>query len=353
MKAPDFWWRPPGLAAALLGPAALAYGAAAAARMKLLGVDPGMPVVCIGNVTVGGSGKTPTALAVAALLRGMGRTPAFLLRGYRGRLPGPIRVDPGAHRYDEVGDEALLLARHGATIVARDRPAGARLCRALGADVVVMDDGLQNPSLRKTLSVAVFDGGCGIGNGRVLPAGPLRGPLHAQWPRIDAGLVVGDGEPGHAIARTLSDRGMPALRARLEPDAATRDGLRGRRVLAFAGIGRPSKFFATLAECGAEIVERRAFPDHHSYSAAEGSALADAADALSAILVTTEKDAVRLAPLVGAEPRLAALATLPVTLVFATPDDIIRLLSQALAARQPGPLGNGLSSRRRTASGEA
>jgi tetraacyldisaccharide 4'-kinase len=263
VKAPDFWWRPPGLAASLLGPAALAYGAVAAARMKRRGADPGIPVICIGNVTVGGSGKTPTALAVATLLRKMGRTPAFLLRGYGGRVPGPVRVDPNAHRYDEVGDEALLLARREPTIVVRDRPGGAALCRAVGADVIVMDDGLQNPSLAKTFSVAVFDGARGFGNGLVLPAGPLRAPLRAQWPLIHCGLVIGDGAPGREVARTISERGIPFLRAGLEPDPATRDRLRGRRILAFAGIGRPSKFFDTLIECGAEIVASRAFPDHH------------------------------------------------------------------------------------------
>jgi tetraacyldisaccharide 4'-kinase len=311
MRAPAFWWRPhPSPTARLLQAPAALYGAVAARRMRQPGIQAPRPVICIGNFTVGGSGKTPVALAVAALLAEAGERPFFLTRGYGGRLAGPVRVDPAVHTPNDVGDEPLLLARAYPTVVARDRPAGARLCAQDGAGVIIMDDGLQNPSLIKDLAVAVIDGAVGVGNGLCLPAGPLRAPLAAQWPHVHAALVVGDGAPGAAFAREAEQRGKSVFGAHLAPDPAAAARLRGRRVLAFAGIGRPDKFFATLEGCGATLVRAQPFPDHHCYRAGEIRALLTEADAKGLDVVTTEKDFVRIG-----EPFSSTIQTLPVQLV--------------------------------------
>ncbi|OAS22457.1 tetraacyldisaccharide 4'-kinase [Methylobacterium platani] len=319
-RAPGFWWHEaPTPAARLLAPLGAVYGALAARRMAKAGARAPCPVVCIGNFTLGGAGKTPTALAVAALLRDLGRQPAFLSRGYGGRLAGPVRVDPARHGAGDVGDEPLLLARSGAAIVARDRAAGALACVEAGADVVVMDDGLQNPGLAKDLALAVIDGAVGLGNGRVFPAGPLRAPEAAQWPHVHAVLAIGDGAPGDRVLAAARARGVPALRGRLVPDPAAADALRGRPVLAFAGIGRPDKFFATLRDLGADPRETRAFPDHHAFTAAEAGHLAAEAARRGLLLVTTEKDRVRL-------PAAMPVATLPVVLELDEPERLAALL---------------------------
>lgn len=309
MRPPAFWAGPPGHPAARwLAPLGALYGRHTATRMDRPGAAAPCPVLCVGNFTLGGAGKTPTALALAALLRDLGAKPAFLTRGYGGRLAGPVRVDPARQSVAETGDEARLLARAAPTILARDRPAGAALCHRDGADVIVMDDGLQNPSLAKTLSLAVVDAGAGLGNGLPFPAGPLRVPLARQWPHIHGLVLIGDGPRGAPVAEDAGARGLPVHRARLVPGA----DLTGRRVLAFAGIGRPEKFFASLEEAGATLAGRRTFPDHHPYAAADEAALAAEAARLGAALITTEKDHVRLSP------RFAdRVATLPVTLVFA------------------------------------
>ena len=293
MRPPGFWSRPPSHPLArLLAPIGALYGRLTAARMDRPGQPAGCPVICVGNLTLGGAGKTPTALALAAMLREAGFKPAFLSRGYGGRETGPLVVDPARHDASQVGDEPLLLAAQALTIIARDRPAGAALCRAQGADVVVMDDGLQNPSLAKDFSLAVVDAGAGIGNGLTFPAGPLRVPLARQWKHVHALVLIGDGAPGEALASEAESRGLPVHRARLEPERP--EDFAGSRVLAFAGIGRPEKFFATLREVGADLVETRAFPDHHPFAEADLKGLAETARRLRARLVTTQKDSVRL-----------------------------------------------------------
>lgn len=323
MRPPAFWSATPGHPAArLFAPLGRVYGALTAARMDRAGAVPPCPVLCVGNFTLGGAGKTPTALALARLLRELGHRPAFLSRGYGGRLPGPLAVDPTRHDAAEVGDEPLLLAAHATTIVARDRPAGARLCAASGADAIVMDDGLQNPSLAKTLALAVVDAGAGLGNGLPFPAGPLRAPLDRQWPHVAGLVLVGDGAPGAAVAAAAEARGLPVHRARLVPEAEA--DLAGRRVVAFAGIGRPEKFFETLREGGALVAAERAFPDHHPFRPAELAELASLAAREGAGLVTTEKDAARL----PAEWR-ARVAVLRVGLVFADEAGIRRQLAAA------------------------
>ena len=309
MRPPDFWARSPRHPLALLlAPAGAAYGQLTAARMDRDGHRAPCPVLCIGNFTLGGAGKTPTALRIADILAELGARPAFLTRGYGGRFKGPIVVDPARHTAEEVGDEPLLLARKALTVVAQDRIAGAELCLKSGADVIVMDDGLQNPHLHKDLALAVVDAGFGVGNARTFPAGPLRVPLRRQWRHVGGLVLIGEGAPGEAIAREAEKRGLPVHRARLGPLACD---FAGKAVLAFAGIGRPEKFFATLRETGADLVETRSFPDHHPYSASDLATLETAARKLGAMLVTTEKDRVRL-PL---EAR-STIASLQVGLVF-------------------------------------
>jgi tetraacyldisaccharide 4'-kinase len=323
MRAPIFWDGPSAHPLArLLGPLGALYGRHTAARMDRAGARGPCPVLCVGNFTLGGAGKTPTAIALAALLRELGARPAFLTRGYGGRLSGPVPVDPDRHGADEAGDEALLLARAGPTVLSRDRPAGARLCAEQGADIVVMDDGLQNPSLAKDLAFAVLDAGAGIGNGRTFPAGPLRAPLARQWRHVHGLVLVGDGPKAEPVAEAARARGLPVHRARLVPGG----DFSQRRVLAFAGIGRPEKFFASLREAGAEIVASRAFPDHHSYTTRDTDRLAVEARSLGADLVTTAKDHVRLA-----RPFAERVGVLPVRLDFADPAALRTQLGAVLA----------------------
>ena len=329
MREPGFWWRRPGLVSSLLAPLGLAYGSIAARRMNKRGALAGIPIICVGNFTLGGTGKTPTALTLIALLRDLGATPFVLTRGYGGATEGPHRVDADEDSAAQVGDEALLLARAAPTVVARDRVLGAAFAKAMGASVVVMDDGLQNPSLAKTLTIAVVDGRRGIGNGEVFPAGPLRAPLTAQMARCDALLVVGDGEGARSVVSRAGAR--PVLHGRLVPDAAAVTALRQRPVLAFAGIGDPDKFFATVEACGIEIARRRAFADHHRFNAEEAAELVMAAEHDALALLTTAKDHARMT----GDPALAALAAkahvLPVTMVVEEKDKLRELLVRALA----------------------
>ncbi len=335
-RAPAFWAVPGSLPGALLSPIGAVIGAVTVRRMGEPGEAVGLPVICIGNPTVGGTGKTPSAIALIATLKARGARPFALLRGHGGREPGPLRVDLAVHGPADVGDEALLLARHAPTIVSRHRPAGARLALAEGATHVVMDDGFQNPSLVKDASLLLMDAAAGVGNGHVLPAGPLRAPLKPQMARADGVLVVGEGSAGWAAARAA---GAPDIQAgRLVPVAADAQALRGARVLAFAGIGRPEKFFATLEAVGAQVVARHAFPDHHPYRPQEIDALLATARAQELIPVTTEKDAVRLS---GPElaPVRPQIRTLGIEMVTKAPNVLADLVAQAearFAARTSG-----------------
>jgi tetraacyldisaccharide 4'-kinase len=315
MREPSFWWQQSGRAAAMLAPLAAAYGAVAARRMARDGARARVPVVCIGNPTVGGAGKTPTALAVACMLADVGETPVFLSRGYGGRLSGPLQVYPAMHRAIDIGDEPLLLARAATTIVAHDRVKGAQMAETAGASVIVMDDGFQNPSLAKDFSVLVVDGGRGIGNGEIIPAGPLRAPLGAQVDRAQAVIVVGEGDAG-GVADEARKRALPVFRARLMPDTSFIATLGGSRVLAFAGIGDPEKFFATLRAAGVAVATTRSFADHHRYTRGEAQALCDAAERDGLVLVTTEKDLARMQGDRDLEQLAARSRALPVTLAF-------------------------------------
>ncbi len=323
MRAPGFWWRtPPSFTARLLAPLGWVYGSIARRRMEGQGEIASIPVICVGNLVTGGAGKTPAAIEIARLLVLAGRKPVFLTRGYGGGERGPLAVDPARHAVADVGDEPLLLVRTAPCVVAKDRAAGARLAATLG-DVIVMDDGFQNPSLRKNLSFLVVDSEVGIGNGLCMPAGPLRAPLEPQLRRADAVIVVGDGE---AANRLTARKRPPVLRARLVPDTKATGGLKGKRVLAFAGIGRPQKFAGTLKGLGADVVRLADFPDHHVFTASEARDLLEEARRGKLLLVTTEKDKARLAGAALKELREATIAV-PVRMAFDKP----KMLTAGLA----------------------
>src|ERR1700745_281167 len=240
MSEPAFWWRTG--TGGPIAPLAALYAAVAGLRVKARGRQAGLPVICLGNLTVGGAGKTPAALAVAQLLQAAHERPFFLSRGYGGQLAGPARVNPALHRAADVGDEPILLARLAPTVVARDRVAGAAFARSAGASVIVMDDGFQNPSLAKDLSLVLVDGRRGIGNGRVVPAGPLRAPLELQLARAQALIVVGAADGAARVIERAERRRIPLFRGRLEPDRGGGRPLSPRTGLPFAGIAAPEKF---------------------------------------------------------------------------------------------------------------
>ncbi|MEE8188758.1 MAG: tetraacyldisaccharide 4'-kinase [Kiloniellales bacterium] len=292
MRAPEFWSRS-GALPTLLAPLGLGYGLGTRLRRALVRpIKVPVPVICVGNLVAGGAGKTPVALACLAALKDRGLDAHALTRGYGGTAAGPLRVEPNRHKATEVGDEALLLAGAAPTWVARDRAAGAQAAVKAGAQAIVMDDGFQNPALVKDLSLLVVDGAYGFGNGRLIPAGPLRETVPAGLARADAVILLGADEAG--LTARLGAR-HPLLRADLAPGPEAAE-LEGRKVVAFAGIARPEKFFRTLREAGAQLAETRGFPDHHPYGAAELRELRTRARSLDAVLITTEKDAVRLAP---------------------------------------------------------
>jgi tetraacyldisaccharide 4'-kinase len=332
MREPAFWYRPSSWQARLLAPAAALYGRIAAQRMAADGERAGIPVICVGNYHVGGAGKTPTVIALAGLLRELGEVPVIVSRGYGGRLRGPVAVDAASHTAADVGDEPLMMASRLPVVVARDRAAGARFARRHGATVVLLDDGFQNPGLVKDVSLIVIDARRGVGNGGVFPAGPLRAPLLPQMARTDALVVVGNGTAADAVMAEIVDHGGLVFRAHLAPVEARLAPLRGRRVLAFAGIGDPQRFFATLEDNGVEVVEARAFADHHPYVAAEIDDLRAVAMRRALVMVTTEKDMARLATDPALATRIEDIATFPVVLGFADEDGLGQFLSRRLQA---------------------
>jgi tetraacyldisaccharide 4'-kinase len=316
MREPAFWYRPSSWISRLLLPLGALYGLVAGQRLQREGFDAGVPVLCVGNYHVGGAGKTPTVLALARVVRDLGETPVVLSRGYGGRLHGPIKVDPARHVADDVGDEPLMMAGSVAVVVARDRIAGVALARSQRASVILMDDGFQNPAVIKDASLIVIDASRGLGNACVFPAGPLRAPLKPQLARTDALIVIGDGIAAQGVAAAIAAQGALVLSAHLRPDDASVASLAGKRVLAFAGIGDPARFFRTLAASGIAVVAERVFADHRSFTNSEiESLLAEARrDALT--LVTTEKDLARLRGAEGVPSWAGDIVPFPVTLAF-------------------------------------
>ncbi len=328
MREPRFWRRSGSLLSRAAAPAAAIYGAVSGARMARPGASAGVPVFCVGNYHVGGAGKTPAVLALGEILKGLGEQPVVLSRGYGGRLPGPVQVDAERHAAADVGDEPLMMTRQMPVIVSRDRVAGATLARSIGASVIVMDDGFQNPSLKKDTSLIVIDARRGIGNGRVVPAGPLRAPLAGQLARTDSLIVIGEGEAANDVAAQVKGRGGAVWHARIVPEPASLAALRGHRLLAFAGIGDPERFFATLRDNGSDVAKTRAFPDHHVFSAADIAGLVSDAAREGLMMVTTEKDAARMR---GTATAPEGLATLAIGLEFDRSDDLRRFLTQRLS----------------------
>ncbi len=332
MREPGFWYGPPSLLSRLLLPVSAIYGAVAARRISRPGVRAGVPVICVGNYHLGGAGKTPVTLALADMLRAMGERPMVVSRGYGGSFEGPVEVDARRHMAAEVGDEPLMMADRVPVVVARDRAAGAALARESGASVVLLDDGLQNPALVKDVTLAVIDGHRALGNGRVFPAGPLRAPLAPQLARTDVLIVVGAGHAADELAQVVSSRGALVLCANFVADPESIARLQGRRVLAFAGIGDPARFFATLRASGIGVAETKAFADHHAYAPYEITGLRARAKAQALTLVTTEKDMARIA----SEPRLsrhrAEVVSFKVTLRIENENALRALVAERLAA---------------------
>lgn len=327
MRPPAFWFRDParpGWQARILAPLGAVYAALTRRRVARAPLcRPSCPVICVGNLNAGGTGKTPVVIALTSELQARGLDVAIISRGYGGRLAGPLRVDPVRHTAADTGDEPLLLAAFAPTFIGRDRAAAATLAASSGAGIIIMDDGHQNPEPARDMSLVVVDAGIGFGNGRVLPAGPLREPVAAGLARADAVIAVGTAEECAAFRRDWADKlGLPVVDANTAPLATGIDwnGLRG---LAFAGIGRPEKFFSSLRAAGAEIVRAVPLDDHQPLTLALLSRLSTDAARLGAQLVTTEKDAVRLPDRYRQE-----VLTMPVRLEFADPAALTGLLDK-------------------------
>lgn len=326
MKPPLFWLRPPdrpGIWARVLTPLSWIWQAASARRWaRGAQADVAVPVICVGNINIGGTGKTPTVIELVSRLSDLGVRPHILSRGYGGRLQGPVQVDAKTHSADDVGDEPILLSAFAPTWVAKDRVAGARLAARAGADVVVMDDGMQNPSLRKALTILVVDAAVGFGNGRILPAGPLRQSVAEGIARADLTLAIGSKEAVRSLRGTWPAlSGKSIVRGHIDVLQTGMDW-EGLKVIAFAGIGRPAKFFDSLRSVGADIAATHEFGDHARIPLSALMRMEREAQATGAQLVTTEKDAARLP-----KSFQQKVLTLPVRLVLVDPEPLVTALS--------------------------
>jgi len=327
MQAPKFWYRSRGWQAVLLSPLGALYAWASARRQKNARpsrVD--LPVICIGNLNVGGTGKTPTTIAIAQMLISRGIAVHIVSRGYGGSLQAVTQVDPRLHTADETGDEPLLMAAFAPTWVANERVASARAAQNAGADVILLDDGFQDPSLAKDLSIVVVDAARGFGNECCLPAGPLREPVHMGLKRANAVISIGEAEEQSKFREKYTNRVccIKHLSASLKPIEMGMPWAEGR-YLAFAGIGDPEKFFATLRRLGAPLVRTVALDDHQKLARPMIQRLMKEAQSMNAHLVTTEKDAARL----PADLR-SGILSLPVRLEFEDTQALESLLEPVL-----------------------
>lgn len=317
MRAPAFWNNKNSISTVLTPLSGIYRRCAEHKRNAVTPFKLPVTVICIGNAVAGGAGKTPTALAVGAMLKAQGVAAHFLTRGYKGKLAGPVQVDPNVHTAVDVGDEALLLAEILPTWVAHDRVAGGKAAAKAGAEFIVMDDGYQNPSLHKNIHLLVIDGAYGFGNECLLPAGPLREPAQEAVARANAVVIFGEDKKN--VLRYVSPY-VPLIHADLKP-VYTVDFLRGKSVVAFAGIGRPAKFYQTLVDLGCNVIQMVPFPDHHNFTARDLGTLKTLAKKHDALLVTTKKDYVRL-------PVQMRIEVLPIQVEaqFQEPDAVWRLL---------------------------
>ena len=327
-EAPPFWWEKPDWRASALSPFSRIYGAIAGRhirRAKPPAIP--LPVLCIGNFTVGGAGKTPTSIAFAQTAISAGLKPGVVSRGYGGAFSGLHRVDLDHDSARHVGDEPMLLARHAPVVVCADRLAGAEALAAAGCDFIIMDDGFQSARLHFDYALMVVDAGRGIGNGNVLPGGPLRAPLTDQLVRTDALLKIGTASGADQLVRSAARAAKPIYEALLKPK--TVDEIMGKPLLAFAGIGDPSKFFTTLKDAGAEVRQTKSFPDHHPYSDEDVADLLRDADKDGLTLITTAKDQVRLLDGSAAVKEFASRTlVLEVELVFSHPQTASRIIKE-------------------------
>lgn len=328
-EAPPWWWQNPGWQSWALAPLAALWGRAAAARMD---AEPShavpVPVICIGNFVAGGAGKTPTVEFMARYLADQRLKPGILSRGHGGAITNATVVNPNHHNAHDVGDEALLHAAHTPTVVSVDRPRGADLLLEQGCNIILMDDGFQNPSLRKDYNLVVIDSKRGLGNGFAIPAGPLRVPLKRQLLHADAVLIIGDDEAGYKIVRSVARAGKPVFHASVK--AINPAAVSGKQLFAFAGIADPTKFFDTLGSLNCEVRDRQSFGDHHYYTDEECAELIQRAKDQKLELVTTTKDHIRLTGMGAAQNKLAKAAIpLPIALVAEDPAVPARILRKA------------------------
>lgn len=325
LREPRFWRQPRAgevpVLPRLLAPAAYVYGLAGRMRRRFTTAErAAVPIVCIGNISAGGTGKTPLALTLAERLIDEGEAVHFLTRGYGGSELGPLRVDPLNDNAARVGDEPLLLAAIAPTWVARDRPDGAAAAVRAGARLIVMDDGLQNPTIEKDFSILIVDAASGLGNERLIPAGPLRERMDDVLARVNVVVKIGRGHAADKLAARARARAIPVFHSILRPMPAPE--LDGLAVLAFAGIGRPEKFHATLRELHADIVATENFADHHMFSERDAERLLARAAGLNAALVTTEKDRVRLVDAAAGSARARLRETVKTVSVRMLIDDL-------------------------------
>ena len=329
-EAPPFWYQKPGLQAALLSPISWIYGKIASGRMiKATRRNVDVPVICIGNFTVGGAGKTPTAIAFAkaALMRGL--KPGILTRGYGGTASSPTLVDLSHHSAKYVGDEPILLAEVAPTMVSQDRHAGALALIEHGVDIILMDDGFQSAHLWFDYSVLVVDSVRGLGNGKVIPAGPVRAPLRDQMIYAHALCVIGEGNTADSLIRIAARSAKPVYNAVLKSKSGSE--FAGKKCLAFAGIGDPQKFFTSLGKTGAKLEITRSFSDHHYYTDDEIDELIALAKKSDLELVTTMKDFVRLQSGLGKSKEFSEmLKVLDVELVFDDPATSSVIIDRAI-----------------------